>query len=50
MTEVMKMGARFAQDQYMGISVDLDSGVVLLHLEIGDTTGDFEFSLSDEND
>lgn len=43
----MKVGARFAQDYYLGVSVDLDSGVVLLHLEAGENAGDFEFSLGD---
>lgn len=43
----MEVGVRYSQDTYMHVSVNLETGAVLLHLEAGEVTGDYEFSLGD---
>lgn len=43
----MEVCVRYAQDKYMKVSVDLETGAVLLHIEAGELTGDYEFSLGD---
>ena len=45
---IMRVGFRRG-NQYAVFTIDLENAAVYLHLEVGEDTGDFEFSLSDDN-
>lgn len=45
---IMRVGFRRG-DQYIVFTVDLENAAVYMHLEIGEESGDFEFSLTDDD-